>query len=257
MLWLWYAVPIAIAIVFLINARWPDQRRLKEISRFKQNFAPNPEANDQGVLQEAGVLPGDFSRAVEQTGGGTRIASFELFPKLAYLVITAADPVTSTDRQTVVAKLAKAGPSFTARPLPIEEGVRVANTGVAFKKDPEFMELFLVEGSDSKAIVKWLNRAMRDALCEFPDVWLRVEGRTMTLTQYGSPAADSLEWLVETADKIFAEVGAEGAPALLAEEDDDEASDEPEDGDEESEEEEDARAESGKDKKRPQASASR
>lgn len=237
MLWLWYATPLAIALVYLLNARWPDKRTRQEIERFKHAFRPNPEANDQGVVAEVSSLPADFSRMIEKTGSGTRTAIFELFPKLAYLVITSADEATSSDRQTVVAKLAKPGPNVRARPLPIEEGRRIANTGVQFKKDPEFMDLFLVEGSDSKAIVKWLNRTMRDALCEFPDLWLCVEGRTMTLTLYGKTEVDSLIDLVAAADDIFAEVGAEGAPALLAEDEDEEdAEDEADDeGDDEEE----------------------
>lgn len=254
MLWLWYAAPLAIAIVFLINARWPDRRRLREITRFKNAFRPNPEANDQGVLLEASSLPGDFSRMIEKTGSGKRDAVFELFPKLAYLVITSADEATSSDRQSVVAKLAKAGPSFCARPLPLEEGRRVANSGVQFKKDPEFMDLYLVEGADSKAIVKWLHRTLRDALCELPDVWLCVEGRTMTLTLYGKADADALQDLVEVADEIFAEVGAEGAPALLAEHEDDEA--EEEDGEDEGEDGEDEDLEP-KEARKAQASAAR
>src|SRR5262249_10591810 len=116
----------------------------------------------------------------------------------------------------------------------------VPNTGIQFKKDPEFMGLFLVEhtlddgpaapvrDADEKAIRKWLSPPLREALLDFPDGWLRVDGRAkvMAFTLYGPADDQRFDELVATADIVFAEYGAEGGPSLLADEADER--DEPE-----------------------------
>jgi len=55
-------------------------------------------------------------------------------------------------------------------------------------------------------------------LLDLPGSWLRVDGRAMTLTLYGDADADQLDELVATADAVFAERGAGGAPSLFGEE---------------------------------------
>jgi uncharacterized RDD family membrane protein YckC len=90
---------------------------------------------------------------------------------------------------------------------------------VQFDKDPEFMDHFVVEGTDKRAIIKWLRPSMREALLEFPDAWLRIQGRVMTLTLYGEADAEQLDELVGAADALFAERGAGGGPTLFGDED--------------------------------------
>jgi hypothetical protein len=260
MVWLWYAAPVAIGLIYFLTGLWPDRRRSYEVQRWRVGFrgpaAPPPVKGKKKRAEEVGPrevssMPGDLTRMVEEAGGGAALAYYELFPKLAYLAEMAADAAAASDHHTVVAKLAKPAPTFTVRPLPIVEGMRVENTGIKFPKDPEFMALFMVEGEDARAIGKWLKRSMRDALCEQPDLWLHVRGRAMALTLFGPADAEQMDDLIATADAIFAEVGAEGAPALIAEaedEDDDDLDDEDEDdldedededGDEDGDEDED------------------
>ena len=90
-------------------------------------------------------------------------------------------------------------------------------TGVQFKKDPELMSLFQIDGVEAKAIGRWLSQPIRRALCELPNAWLRVDGKTMTVTVFGTVEADQLDALVQLADTIFAEHGAEGGPSLFGE----------------------------------------
>jgi hypothetical protein len=250
MVWLWYAAPVAIGLIYILTGLWPDRRRSYEVQRWRIGFrgAAPPAKGSRGSKKkkevigppEVSSMPGDLTRMVEEAGGGAVLAYYELFPKLAYLAEMAADATAASDHHTVVAKLAKPGPTFTVRPLPIVEGVRVENTGVKFPKDPEFMQLFLVEGEDARAIGKWLKRSMREALCEYPDLWLHVRGRAMGLTLFGPADAEQIDDLIAVADEIFAEVGAEGAPSLIAEEEDDEdLDDEDEDLDDEDDEDED------------------
>lgn len=155
---------------------------------------------------------------VAAAGDGATVANVVLLPKLAYLTVRSANRVSSSDHQTVVARLAQPAPSMVVRPLPIVEGRRVENRGIQFDKDPDFMDHYVVEGTESRAIHKWLRRSMREALVEFPDVWLRTEGRLMSLTLYGEADAERLDELVATADALFAERGARGGPSLFGDE---------------------------------------
>ncbi len=184
-------------------------------------------------------MPGVLSRMLQTTGGGSAgqlIDRFQLVPKLAYLAVMGADGLQGSEHQTVVAKLDEPGPTFTVRPLPIVEGERVPNTGVQFKKDPEFMALFLVErGLDTnppvpadealdKDIRKWLSPPLREALLELPDAWLRVDGKAkaMAFTVYGFAHTERIEELLAAADIVFAEYGAGGGPSLLGDDDEEE-----------------------------------
>lgn len=238
---MWYVGPIAIlAIYALTNVR--DKRRDAEVERWRTEVWPSREgevvsASDyrgkpkvkpapKGPAAKAiAAIPAALHRMVDLAGGGQRIGFFELVPKLAYLAAMGADAMNGSEHQTVTAKLEEAAPNFTVRPLPFVEGVRAQNTGVLFKKDPEFMAEFLVEpfledsapskGDVAKDIRKWLSPPIRAALLELPLVWLRVEGKAMGLTMYGRVDAEKIQALVAAADVIFAEHGAGGGPSLL------------------------------------------
>lgn len=277
MWWLWIVGPIAVGLLYILTGRLPDRRRSLELSRWKDMWLPSPAAGyrdgkpgkkakgKKGKKSapppppgppEVSALPGELARALDEAGGGTAVAYFELVPRLGYFAVMEADATNASDYQAVVAKLGKSAPAFTVRPLPIVEGARVANTGVQFKKDSEFMDLFLVEGADAPAIGKWLRRPIRSALISSPNLWLFVRGRAMVVALYGSASAEEIDELIACADTIFAEVGAEGGPSLLGEdeqaraaedededdeddEDDESEDDEDDDGDEEGEEDED------------------
>src|SRR5262245_24673441 len=229
MWWLWIVGPILVGIIYAVTAG-RDRRIEAEVERFRAKL---PEG-----AKKIMSLPGPLHRMVLAAGGGEAVQRIELVPKLAYLASMAANAVCLSDHQTVVCKLEDAAPRFSVRPLPIVEGERIVNTGVEFKKDAEFMALFLTEATmapasplspapapsadSSKKIRNFLSRPIRDALRELPDAWLRVEDKALALTIYSPIDADRIHQLVSVADVIFAEYGAGGGPSLLGEDDDDE-----------------------------------
>lgn len=254
MWWMWILGPLVAALVFLLTD-WRDKRRDAEIERWRGRMTTPPGTRKESAgyreIKEvarpgvpapkvAASLPGPLARLLLAAGGGQKLGYYELVSKLAYLAVMGGDATAGSDHQTLVAKLDEGGPTITVRPLPILDGQREPNTGVQFKKDAEFMEAFIVdrgvEGSDAapvpaneavdKAVRKWLSPTVRAALLEVPDLWLRVEGKSMALTLYGPVDADRMIDLVTAADVIFAEYGAEGGPSLFGD-DDGEPEDEP------------------------------
>jgi hypothetical protein len=258
-LWLWIGAPLILLLTYFVTS-WTSgeerKKRLREADIWRASvgaapaaprednkkgapYRPDPAKKDEPAKPKkkpaknagpprAAALPAGLHAALVGAGGGDPIVHYELVSGLAYLSLLDSNATAGSDCTTVTAKLEERGPTMTVHPLPIVDGVRVPNTGVQFKKDPELMKLFMVEGADARAVGKWLSRPIREALCEMPDVWLRVEGRAMTLTVYGSLEADRIDSLVELADAIFAEHGDEGGPSLFG--DDSErpaASDEP------------------------------
>jgi hypothetical protein len=251
--WLWYVGPLVLLVVwFLTGLRGRHEaRRDRELARWRALMTPEAApAQPGGRKADAGSdgprpvrsLPSSIERMLQETGGGAVLARYELVPKLAYAAAVGPDAKNGSEYQAVLAKLAKAAPRLTVCPLPIVDGKRAPNTGVQFKKDPEFMEQFLVEGPDAKAIGRWLSKRIRDALLDFPDAWLFVQDRTLAIAVYGPVDAERFEELVITADAIFAEHGNEDAPSLLFEARSD-ADDE--DGDDEDEDDEDAEDDEG------------
>lgn len=258
MWWMWIVGPILVLIIYgLTGGR--DKRSEAEIERWRLSMGPKSAVRKKPAGSRGGKdgpapgpgakrvmsLPGVLHRLVEAVGGGTPVARIELVPKFAYLAAMEANATSGSDHQTVVARLDEPAPSFTVRPLPIVEGERVANAGIQFKKDPEFMDLFLTEAignpsafgtaapppsaEEAKRIRSFLSGPVREALRELPDAWLRVEGKAMALSLYGPADADKLNQLMTAADVIFAEYGAGGGASLFGdEEEDDEAEDEDE-----------------------------
>lgn len=258
--WLWLVGPLVVVLVYVLTGR-PDRRLAAEIERWRvqrardarqvkregsayrsgREVAVDPDAGPRRVTS----LPGPLARVLSATGGGERVAVFELVPKLAYLAFMGADLAQGSNHVTLLAKLDEPGPTLTVRPfLPIMDGAPVPNTGVQFTKDAEFMEHFLVEPSlegrrgprtaasllsnleppidkaKEKAIRKWLSPPLREALLDFPDGWLRVDGndKAMAFTLYGPADAAKVDELVAAADVVFAEYGAGGGPSLLPDE---------------------------------------
>ncbi|XXY44736.1 hypothetical protein WME91_32505 [Sorangium sp. So ce269] len=253
--WLWYVGPIALLVVwFLTGLRTRHEaRRDGELVRWRALMTPKATVRRPGGYRDSRKTsaeivgprpvrsaPSSLERMLHETGGGTVIARYELVPKLAYVAVVGPDAKNGSEYQVVLAKLAKAAPRLTVCPLPILDGSRAPNTGVQFKKDPEFMEQFLVEGPEAKAIGRWLSTRVRDALREFPDAWLFVQDRVMAIAVYGPVDAERLEELVIAADAIFAEHGSDGAPSLLFEGDSDDDEEVDDDSDDENEDEDDS-----------------
>lgn len=241
-MWLWLGGPLLIFLIYQLTMRSSAdrRRRLREAQIWRESVAPVPEESAGGHpyrpdpkskqkekdAKKAPVtagpprvatIPGALAALLAKVGGGLPLVQYELVRDLAYLSIMEANHLAGSDHQTVTARLEVRGPVLSVRPLPTVDGVRVPNNGVQFRKDPELMSLFLVEGPDAKAIGKWLSPAIRRALCQLPSAWLRVEGNTMAVTVFGALAADQIDQLVELADAIFAEHGAEGGPSLFGE----------------------------------------
>jgi hypothetical protein len=227
MTWLWFFGPLVTGLVYVLTGL-RDKRRDAEVDRWQKQMSTPP--------RRMTSLPGPLARALATTGGGEAIGYFELVPRLAYLAVMGADAMQGSDHQTVLAKLDEPSPTFTVRPLPIIEGDRVPNTGVQFKKDDDFMGLFLVErglegalpapASEAldKEIRKWLSPPVREALLDLPESWLRVDGKTkvMAFTVYGPTSADRIQEVIAAADIVFAEYGADGGPSLLGDDDEEE-----------------------------------
>jgi hypothetical protein len=158
-----------------------------------------------------------MQRALTEVGEGHPAAYFTLKHDAAYLALVEADVSSIEEYASVVMRLEEPGPRFRARPLPIVEGRRVANTGLHFKKDPDFSSIYLVEpapAANPKEVRRFLGSAIRDELYELDGVWLVVEGYIATATLYGPFDAERIDRLVELADVIFAEYGLGGESLL-------------------------------------------
>lgn len=236
MWWLWIAGPIAVGLIFVLTGK-VDERVSKEIEAWRGQLAERrsklqkkAKAAGEGKKKKAKdmrpkpvrALPGDFSEVIEEVGEGRVAGQFELAPKVAYARFVLGDVEGSSDHQTVLVRLAEPGPTFNARPLPLlDETSRVPNTGIEFRKDPEFFSTYLVEAdaSQAKAVGKWLSRDLRSLLREHGEVWLCVRGRAMALTVYGTIREEKIAALMELAEVFVAEHGAEDGPSLFGETD--------------------------------------
>lgn len=293
MWWLWIVGPLAALVIFILtepgflgylgraNLRFIREievwrslmgsRRAAELARTVYRTAaeaPKKKKKKKASERELQpkrqpVAPSIFNLVLEGVGGGAALGHYELVKGVAYVTVMEGALGGTSDHQTVLLRLEKRGPRMTVRPLPLGE----SNNGIQFRKDPDFMAAFLVEGqtSDAKAIGKWLSKPLREMLLESPDAWLRVEGNTLALTMYGFIEAERLEELVELADVFCAEHGAEGGPSLFTGEsaparraaeaaDEDEDEDEgDEDEDEDEDDEDEAPAAKGGTAARPKA----
>lgn len=172
------------------------------------------------LLRRVASLPPELARLLPTVGEGRPIAYYQLKKNIAYFAVVEADAYNLSDFCTVLMALEEPAPRFVLRPLPIVEGRRIKNTGIKFKDDPEFTEEFLIEApvggaADAQAVREFLTEEARDSLFELPKAWLVVEKNAMALSVYGSFDADTADKLVEVADVLFAEHGAEGGPTLF------------------------------------------
>ncbi len=235
MWWIWIAFPIAAGLIFVLT-RKVDVRALKEIDAWREALGARRSSKRSSTRtayrdkadkkpkdrrpKPVGSLPKEFGPLVENIGEGNVLGQYELAPKVAYARFVAANLLGSSDHQTVLVRLAEPGPTFTAKPLPLLDDTRhVPNTGIIFKKDPEFSEAYLIEAEarDAKAINVWLSKDLRKLVREHGDVWLHVSGRTMALSVYGTISEEKITTLMELADVFVAEHGAEDGPSLFGE----------------------------------------
>lgn len=236
MWWLWIVGPVAVGLVFVLTGK-VDQRALKEIEAWREELRARramlqKKAKSSGEAKRrrskdarpkpVGGLSRDFADITEEIGEGRIVGQFELAPKVAYARFILSDGDGSSDHQSVIVRLAEPGPTFVAKPLPLlEQDTRVPNTGIEFRKDPEFFSTYLVEADAklAKQIGQWLSRDLRTLLREHGEAWLYVRGRAMALTLYGTIRADKMAKLIELAEVFVAEHGAEDGPSLFGETD--------------------------------------
>ena len=72
-------------------------------------------------------LPPSAELMAEAAGAGSSLGDIVLVPKLAYLTLRSAGWNSSSDHQSVIARLAKSAPEMTVRPLPVIDGKPVEN----------------------------------------------------------------------------------------------------------------------------------
>lgn len=218
MRWLWFVAPMVVALIALLLTfvLTPEEKRLrKALKVWLEQLAGPLRSGKKTRSRRVKRLQPAFANMVEAAGGGARIGDAVLLPKEAYLAARAASADSGSQHVTVVGRLAKQGPALVARPLPIYDGAAAENTGIRFSKDPAFMDDYVVEGTHAKAIGTWLTPDVRDALLDFPSVWLRVDGGYFSATLYGTPSADDVDELVNVADAVYAEHGYDPEQSLL------------------------------------------
>jgi hypothetical protein len=163
------------------------------------------------TLKTVTALPSELAHVLDQVGGGTPRAFFEVHPKIAYVAIIGADPTSVSEYTSVVLRLEEPAPTFELHPL--VQGDPLPVRTIAFK-DAEFAARFVIEGDDPKATRAFLIPDLRDELLENPDVHLVVAERALSVTFFGPFSRARAMKLVDLADVFFAEFGAEGGPAL-------------------------------------------
>ena len=218
MRWLWFVAPAAVALAALLLSLTltPEEQRLRAaLAHWMKHMAGPLRFADKTRTRALKRLSPAFEKVVALVGGGVNIGNAVLVPKQAYLSVRAASGSSGSQHATVVGRLAATAPKFLARPLPVYDGAPAENNGVRFSKDPAFMDEVLVEGLEAKAIGKWLTAELRETLMEAPAVWLHVEGKYFSVTQYGSLDADAIDELVGVADAFYAEHGYDPDESLL------------------------------------------
>lgn len=172
-----------------------------------------PEA-DGGKAKKVVSPPWELSSMVEVAGGGRQVGVYQLLPKLAYVIAVEADVVSSSDFVAVVAKLEAKHAEVTVRPRIPDDKPTARSVQL---KDARFAAAFMVDAADAKAARELLSEGVREVMLELKVGWLFLRGDAMALVRYGRTEASDVHALVDVADAIFAEIGAEGGPSLLGE----------------------------------------
>jgi hypothetical protein len=160
--------------------------------------------------------PWELSSMVRLAGAGRQVGVYQLLPKLAYVVAVEADALATSDFVAVVARLEAKHPELVVRPRAVEERPTARTVQL---KDARFNDRFFVESPAPKAAKELLSEGVRETLRDLEVGWFFVRGDAMALVRYGRIGAEDVRALVDAADEIFAEIGAEGGPSLLGDDD--------------------------------------
>lgn len=227
---------LGVALIYYVTGE-PDPRKAREVLAFRKFPARRevmPELTpgyrysavmdqvmqleQQKLLKQVPSLPPALERILPVVGEGQPVAYLQLKRNLGYVAFVQADDHNVSDYVSVVLALEDSVTPFVARPLPVVDGARVPNTGLKLADDPEFTASYLVEVDprrDARDVRAFLSPLVREELLSLPVIWLHAQGNTMALTIFGSYDADLLDHLVDVADVIFAEYGADDGPSLL------------------------------------------
>lgn len=184
----------------------------KAMSAFRGAMSQAKGAEAKDVI----AAPWELNAMLELAGGGKQAGVYQLLPKLAYVVAVEADGLASSDFVAVVAKLEAKYVQVLARPRTAED---VPKGPPIISKDAAFRHGFWVECAEPKAARELLSEGLRETLRDLGDAWLFVRGDAMALVRYGRVTAERVHALVAGADEIFAEIGADGGPSLVGEDD--------------------------------------
>ena len=225
---LWVTVPLGAYVVWLATRPKPGHAD-PEIQKFRVFEVTDEVSEPEGyrsepvskvlpphtvILKTAPLVPGDLAFLLDRVGRGMPRVVFELHPKIAYATVIEADELSLSDHFTILLRLEERAPTLHLQPFLATEPA--PPDVVAFKKDVEFSQRFLVDCKDAKAARGFLSGVIRDALLDMPEVWIESQGIAMSLTVFGTFDAEIARRLVDLADAFFAEYGAEGGPSLLS-----------------------------------------
>lgn len=245
---LWVAVPLMVLLAWRIS-RVDDRKLAEEMEAWRKTSgkrkarvvsesyenpavvrkqdaappsrsAPNPTAGDReagrvkGKASDVVALPWELTAMLELVGGGKQAGVYQLIPKLAYVIAAEADGVAGSDYVAVVAKLEAKHVQLLVRPRIPED---VSKGPAVISKDAAFRDAFWVECADVKAARDLLSEGIRETLRDLDGCWLFVRSDSMALVRYGTIDSARVRALVAGADEIFAEIGADGGPSLLGE----------------------------------------
>lgn len=219
------AIPLAVWLVFVATAEPPELlvERAAALGRLQVEEASSTYREEKTARTSVplkridAVLAPALVHALEQVGSGQVLATYQLKRDAAYMVVVAADALGTSDFVSVLFVLEEPAPLFVARPY--VAGEPGGDRYVPFPKDAAFTERYFVEMSNAaqnvKAVRKMLGVELREALLEDPRLWLHVNGKTASLTLFGSFEPAVVQHLVEIADVFYAAYGKGGSNASL------------------------------------------
>lgn len=223
---------LAVGLIYFITGD-PDPRKKKEFDEFRHfparrdidaNASPYRQQMLRGQLEQSRLLkrvetlPPPFARMLPVVGEGRAFGFLQLKEDLAYVAFVEADDHNVSEYVSVLMLLDEQMPTFVVRPLPIVDGARVPNIGPRFAEDAAFSAQYLIEldpKANPHAVKSFLSPIVREELLSLPAVWLHVHNKVMALTLFGRYDAESVDHLVDMADVLFLDYGAEGGPSLL------------------------------------------
>lgn len=223
---------LAVGLIYFVTGD-PDPRKKKEFDEFRHfparreidaNASPYRQLSLRGQIEQSRLLkrvetlPPPFARMLPIVGEGRAFGFLQLKEDLAYVAFVEADDHNVSEYVSVLMLLDEQMPTFVVRPLPIVDGARVPNIGPRFAEDAAFTAQYLIEldpKANPHAVKSFLSPIVREELLSLPAVWLHVHGNVMALTLFGRYDAESVDHLVDMADVLFLDYGAEGGPSLL------------------------------------------